>query len=180
MRSLWQLSNEMEYLNDLLDQAEGDLSKIEHAGQSLDDYLANVEIEEAEKLENYYRWIMWLEMEASAAKAQADQWLKTGGVLANRAENARTRLVEHLKRTGQKKVRTTSGRFVCLVGNGGSAPIDWAPDCTPEGVSETHDHLVETKLEIDNKAVRAALEAGNALPFAKLGERGKHVEFKTK
>jgi len=60
---------------------------------------------------------------------------------------------------------------VVLKGNGGLAPLLLDPGFTPKDVP-----VEFQKVDFDNKAIRKALDAGRKLPFAKEGERGKHLE----
>lgn len=73
----------------------------------------------------------------------------------------------------ENKVTEIPGKpySVLLKGNGGLAPLLLDPDFTPADVPAEFQ-----KVDFDNKAIRAALDAGRTLPFAKEGERGKHLE----
>lgn len=77
---------------------------------------------------------------------------------------------DSLVAVNRQKVRTT--RFhprICK--NGGKAPVvhdDTAPEKLPERF---------TIKERNNSEIRAALEAGEKLSFAQLGERGTHLRI---
>ena len=89
--------------------------------------------------------------------------------------NTRRRMIDRLKTAmediGKKEIKTDLHRFK-IVGNGGKQPLDIDEDCVPEEYTKT-----EVKVTPDKDKIRAALESGEVLPFASLGERGTHLKI---
>lgn len=111
---------------------------------------------------------------ANARKDQAEK------ILAEAKKDVSTadRLLEWaqycMASNGLEKV--TAGRFrFAIKGNGGKAPLIISDTITADSVP---DAFVRTKRELDKDAIRATLEAGVELEWAKIGERGKRLEIK--
>jgi uncharacterized small protein (DUF1192 family) len=89
--------------------------------------------------------------------------------------NTRRRMVDRLKTAmediGKKEIKTDLHKFK-IVNNGGKLPITVQEDCVPEEYTKT-----EVKITPDKEKIRAALESGEVLPFASLGERGTHLKI---
>ena len=84
---------------------------------------------------------------------------------ANGAKRLKDRLLLFFQAHGIKSLETPRFRVGVQL-NGGVAPLVIA---NPNDVPEDY---CKVKVEPDNQSIRAALEAGTQLPFAKLGERG--------
>jgi hypothetical protein len=89
--------------------------------------------------------------------------------------NTRRRMIDRLKNAmediGKKEIKTDLHKFK-IVNNGGKLPITIQEDCVPEEYTKT-----EVKITPDKDKIRAALESGEMLPFASLGERGTHLKI---
>jgi uncharacterized small protein (DUF1192 family) len=89
--------------------------------------------------------------------------------------NTRRRMIDRLKTAmediGKKEIKTDLHKFK-IVNNGGKLPITVQEDCVPEEYTKT-----EVKIIPDKDKIRAALESGEVLPFASLGERGTHLKI---
>jgi len=89
--------------------------------------------------------------------------------------NTRRRMVDRLKTAmediGKKEIKTDLHKFK-IVNNGGKLPMTVQEDCVPEEYTKT-----EVKITPDKDKIRAALESGEVLPFASLGERGTHLKI---
>lgn len=81
-------------------------------------------------------------------------------------EDMKCQLTEAVKATGQKTIATDQFIFT-LKGNGGQQPL--------EITGEVPDSFQKVVMEVDKKKIRTALEAGEKLEFAHLGERGSHL-----
>lgn len=172
MRPLYLIESDVLQLDALLDDCEGDLSKAEPGIQQWFDALGDEVLTKTDAVIDYCRQ---LRVEAEGAKAEAARWQAacvTRNLKADRIEGA---LLAFLDRHGYRSLSTATGRKITIAGNGGKRPVVFEEVINPEYI-EPRFRLVRT--EIDREAVRAALEAGEQLPFAKLGERGFHMRIK--
>lgn len=171
-RPLYAIADDLIALNDILDEAEGDLSRCGEAEAAVTAAIDSLAVEQAAKLDGYLNLIRQLRMEAVAAQAERDQYAQKAALRLKRAEMLERRLKEYLEATGQARAQTASGRVLSIVMNGGALPL----------------HLVEGKAvppeyhqvvrQIDREAIRAALAAGKELDFAELLPRGTHLRVK--
>lgn len=161
----WQISKELEQLEDLIDQqlsqTDGELTgTVEGLLKLQADIVEQVELEEVAKL-----------LRKNIAFAEA----YSGQAAAFRAEATRcTRIADRLKALAlvvldAKGIKSEGG--LTKRANGGAAPLTVLAE-SPDDVPE---RFTKTKIEIDNTAIRSALDAGEELEFASLGERGHHI-----
>jgi hypothetical protein len=172
-RTLYAITDDLLRLNDLLEGLEGDLSNAGVMEGAVTFWLESLEQEQAAKLDSYVGLLKTLRMEATAAKAEKEQWAMKERIRTNRADYLERRLKEHLEKTGQTKVQTASGRVVSVVKNGGVAPVEIKAGVVPTDVPADFQKVT---VEIDKAAVRAALTAGQELAFAELLPRGTHLK----
>lgn len=125
-----------------------------------------------EKLDAYAALIAEMEARAEVRTAEA----KRLSVLAGRDHKAAARLRERMlwffQQHGLKKEETA--RFtITLARHGGKAPlvIEVAPEDLPQQYQRVN-------IAPDTEAIRRALEAGQALPYARLGERGHSIRIR--
>lgn len=118
-----------------------------------------------------------MEARARARATEAERLRR----LAESDEKAVARLKNRLQwffeRHGLGKIETARFRLG-LQNNGGKLPLLITEDAKPEEAEERFHKVIPTRVEFDKDAVRQALEAGEELPFAKLGERGKRIVIK--
>lgn len=179
-RPLYAITADLHQLNDLLDDIEGDLSRLGEMEPAVTGWLDLLGEEQAAKLDGFIHLIRTLQMEATAAKAEEEQWAAKRKARESRAKYLETKLLRHLEATGQTKVTTASGRVVSVVKNGGVAPVEINAAYTPDDVEVPSD-CVRIKREFDKAMIRERLEAGGVgLPpnFATLGERGTSLRVK--
>lgn len=152
--------------SDLLNLLDTD---VEEVSPDLEVFFAALEAEEGAKLDGYLNAIKSLQMEADAAKVEADAYLGRAKVRTNRIDMMKVRLKQHLELTGRTSITTATGRPIRLQKNGGVVPllidqVDVAT-CFPT-------ELTKVKVEVDRDKIREKLEAGEVLQWARLGERG--------
>ena len=174
-RPLWELTAEISRLNDVLEEAEGDLSKLGESEAAVAAWLDALADEQAAKLDGYVMLIRKLEAEADAAKAEEAEWAAKRRAREARAAYLTARLKGHLEKTNQPKVTTAIGRLISVVKNGGAVPMAIKPGTDPAALPE---EFVRYVPELDRAAVRAALEAGRELDFAELLPRGTGLRIK--
>lgn len=97
--------------------------------------------------------------------------------LAKQNESTVARLKDYLlfnmEQLGKTKVETEQG--VAMVVNNSVAPVIYEENFDADGLPE---RFLKVSVSVDAKAVSEALRGGENLPFARLGERGKHVRLR--
>ena len=111
--------------------------------------------------------------EAKVYQAEADRLKALAETDLAAVERLKARLKTFFEVTGLKKVEGDRYR-VSLAGNGGRPPL--IVEDVP--VSEIPAQYQVVNWSLDRDAVRAALEAGTELNFARLGDRGSHIRIK--
>lgn len=117
------------------------------------------------------------EARAAAAKIEAKRLSELATRRATRAARVADALHAAMTLMQVQRVDTPIGT-VTRAKNGGKAPLVLADGTDPDVVAVDHPDLVEVRTIINNDAVRAALAAGVALPFARLAERGEHIRIR--
>jgi len=117
------------------------------------------------------------EAKADVVDAEVERLRKLGARRRNRAKRLKDGLHALMTLASTKRVDTPLGTAT-IAGNGGKAPLALDADVDPDVVAETHPDLVERTTVINHDAVRAALQAGVALPFARLAPRGEHIRIR--
>lgn len=170
-RTLFDIGADLLALDQLLDDLDGDVTdaSVEAAVTA---WTAELAADESRKLDNVVGYLRQLDMEEAAARAQAEQWQQKARSRAGRAAWMKELVRRHLLASGRTRAATETGHTVSVVGNGGKVPLDLSP-VDPDALPDRF-----TRRVLDPEAVRAALEAGEELPFARLGERGSHVRVK--
>jgi len=174
-RALYELTAELNRLNDLLEECEGDLSRLGDMEPAVTAWLESLEGEQAMKLDGYILLIRQLQAEAAAAKAEEELWAAKRRARESRAKFLELRLKSHLEKTGQARVTTAAGRVVSVVKNGGVPPLEIKAGTN---LYELPDEFVNYEPVLNKAAVRAVLEAGGELAFAELLPRGTSLRIK--
>lgn len=137
-----------------------------------------------EKLASYCKLIRNLEARANVRQAEADTFRQEANRLDALAEadlKAVEKLKERLKWFWQAHDlgKIEAGGFrINLQANGGVAPVQFTDDTKPEDADERFHKVIPARVDWDKDAVRKALQAGEELMFAKLGERGYRIVIK--
>lgn len=188
MPSLLDVRADYQALEQLLDEHNGELT--EENEPFFDELFKEMQASVADKADGYVGLIRRLESEQALAKSRKEQFAM--------AERAKIRSIEYLEaklldfgvqtqlltcaaevpgkkaKAPGKKIETTSGYTIAIQKNGGVAPMI---------VDEAFPDVDERFLKylppiIDKEKVRAALDAGEKLPFASLGDRGVRLTIK--
>ena len=169
-RSLLDIEADMQALDDLLFEAGGDITD-----PKVEEYVTNLlgENEAAlrAKSDGYARYIHELQARAAAANDQAERLKSRAKTATNQADWLKSRLKSVMELRGIKKIE---GQYatVGIRGNGGKTPMNVDENAT------LPDAFTIVVRNPDNEKIRAALEAGQKLPFASLGERGTHLSIR--
>lgn len=169
--TLYAIGEDLEALRALLEETGGDVTDAD-AEAAIDAWLAEGETAMREKLDAYGSLIREFETRAAGRKAEADRLASLATVDTNAAKRMKDRLRWFFEAQGVEKLETERFRFT-LANNGGKVPVSvlLPPEALPEWCQR-----VSVAADVD--AIRAKLEAGEALDFAALGERGRHLRIK--
>ena len=161
MSTLYELTGEYILLAEML-------SDEEEENQVILDTLEAIEGEFEEKAENYAKIIKMLEADSKAIKEEIDRLMKRKQSLEKRGEMIKQTLENAMKATGKTKFQTLLFRFN-ISKNGGKTPILITGE-VPEEYRKPG--------EANMAAIREALEAGEKLTFATMGERGESLKIR--
>lgn len=166
-KSLFQISDDLKSLDNALADCDG--SEQDPIFLDWFEKLATATLEERNtKLDNYGALISELEARSLARTEEAKRLQTLAKTDSNKAKRLKERLKFFFEQHGYGKIETDRYRF-SLVKNGGKSPVVLNDDYDPCDMPEEF-----TRLErmADLAAIREALEAGEELEFAALGERG--------
>jgi hypothetical protein len=167
---LFQITDDLAALDDLLAECGGDISDPGVAA-AVETWMAELDQNLKGKVDNYVALITEMRHRAETRSAEAERLANRARIDNDAADWLAVRLRQALDDRGLKKIETE--RYaVSVVGNGGKAPLLLTGD-VPSDWQKTR-----TTVEPDRERIRASLEAGEALPFATLGERGKRLAIK--
>lgn len=172
-RSLYEIGSEWLAVEQVLDDCGGDISDPRFEAE-ITKIVESIADEEGEKLDGMVRFFRQLDMESAAAKSEADEWLRRATAKDQLSQRIRGLIRDHLIRTVRPRLKVPSGMTLCVQTNGGTNPIE-IDRIEPEMVP---DHLCKVTRSIDREAVRAALEAGELLTFARILPRGSHLRIR--
>jgi hypothetical protein len=172
--TLWDIGADGRALNDLIEECGGDVTD-PRVSEAFDAMFLEVAKDEANKLEGYAQMIRMLETEAAVAKAEAEQFTMKARHRTNQVARMKERVKEYLESLGRTEAHTAKGRTFKIQKAGGVAPLVIDENYSPD---EIDPKFVKVVKSIDGGAVRSALEAGEPLAFARLGERGTYLALK--
>lgn len=170
-RTLFSISDDISELTRLLDEIEDEDLESE---KLITSWLGNLGEERDRKLDNYAALIAELEARAEVRKKEAQRLAK----LASTDEKKATMLKERLKwffEVNKLKTVETSRYKLSLTKSGGKPPLILDDAISP---ADLPDKFQKIHVEPDKSAIRAALEAGEELDFAHLGDRSSSLRIR--
>jgi Siphovirus Gp157 len=167
-RSLFQISDDIQYMNAVLDDLDDSQQQ-----QLISEWLETLAEERDRKLDNYATLIAELEARAEIRKKEAKRLNDLAAADENRAKLLKDRLKLFFETHHLKKIETDRFRL-SMVKHGGKTPL-----ILDESVvaSQLPERFQKVNIKPDTEAIRQALEAGEELDFAKLGERGASIRI---
>lgn len=128
------------------------------------------------KIENVAKWIKNLRSDVAALKSEEESFR----VRRQSAENRVKDLTHYLEYAlaGQPFEAADKSVSVKTVKNGGKAPIVFDEDAEFIDPNSIPEQFRKVSVDLDMTAIRDALEAGEILDFAHIGERGSHLVIK--
>ncbi len=169
-RSLFSISSDLEKLNELLDDCSDDAQQQE----LINNWLEQLGEERDRKLDNYCALINEMLARAEVRKAEAKRMMELASLDENRAKLLKERLKWFFQTHNLKTVETPRYKL-SLQRNGGKAPLILKDELSP---TELPERFQAVRIDPDTTAIREALERGEKLDFAALGDRGKSIRIK--
>ena len=169
MRTLFNISDDLEHLNSLLDELGDDTQQQELLSQ----WFEELGTERDRKLDGYAALIAEMQARAEVRKAEAKRMLELATLDEKRARLLKERLKWFFETHKLKTVETLRYRL-SLAKNGGKPPLI-LKDTSPQELPERFQQI---SVAPNNAAIRAALEAGEELEFAQLGVIGTSLKIK--
>jgi len=171
-QTLLDIAADMAALDELLAESGGEITPDTEA--TLDAFFAETEANLSEKVDAYCRLISEMEARAEVRKAEAKRLADRARVDENAADALRERLrfVWEARKLGKVQ---TARYTVSLAKVGGKQKLDLRV-----GVEDLPSWAVktETVTTANTDAIRAKLDAGEALPFASYMERGTRISIR--
>lgn len=169
-RTLFALAADMLALHDLLEECGGDITN-EATAAAVDAWFAENKERLHEKVDSYVALIREYEARSVALKAEADRLISRRRTTDNAIDGLKTRLQMAMEAMGTAKIDTDENT-VQIQANGGKPAMDIIDE---DAIPEEFGELAWT---LNKDKVRAALEAGQAVPGAVLKPRGKSLRIR--
>lgn len=169
-RSLFNISEDLEKLNEILDEASDDTQQQELLSQ----WFAQLGEERDRKLDAYAALIAEMLARAEVRKTEAKRLTELAAADEQRARLLKERLKWFFETHHLKTVETARYRL-SITKNGGKAPLILKAGIAPQQLPQ---RFQTVSVEPNTSAIRAALEAGEDLDFATLGDRGTSLRIK--
>lgn len=172
-QNLWQLDERIDALATVFDQLADDPTFEDAAKDAVLEYFGQAIEDRDAKLDRYAAFIDYVTVLAKARKAESDRLSALATIGENTAKRLKGFLKMWLESKGLKKIETPMRKF-WTQNNGGLRPII-VDKTDPMTVDPCYRKVT---VEFDNDAIRADLEAGIEVPFARFGEVGSHLRVK--
>lgn len=167
MPTLLTLAAEYEDMLDAMTDAEGcDDAYLEAVEKAMDEAGDDFD----KKADGYAGVIRELQLRANAQKEEAKRLMAKAKTAEANADWMKGVLLRAMNAT--ERIRIESDRFKIRVQKNSVRPLLLHVD--PEFLP---DKFVRVKRDADKKAITAALEAGESIPFAEFGEPGTHLRI---
>ena len=164
MSTLYELTTQYQALLDL-----GDSDDPEDQ-EAFRNTLEGLDYELDLKADDYAAVLMQLDGRAAMIDKEIERLTAIKTAIANNTNRMKQMLQWSMEQTGRTEIKTELHTFK-IQKNGGKAPL-------LINEPEVPDSYKKIILEIDREKIRAALEDGEQLPFAQIGERGTHLRVK--
>lgn len=172
---------------DAIDAAEPTVDLDSAAGAAVVEAFNDAKLNLAEAVDRRIAWIAFVEGQIIAARAARDAWdaqkKRLEALLSAMRQRTAATISEHTAADAKITFRGRLGELSVRT-NGGVLPMEVTlpPELTAEtleqfGIDERF-YKMRVTYELDSAAVRKALEGGETLPWAKLGERGSHLRIR--
>lgn len=163
--NLYDLTQQFQFLQDLLENPEVDQQMVE-------DTIADLELDIEEKADGYAKVIRNMEGMIAAIKQEQDRLATKKATLENSIKRLKTNLQEAMITTGKTKFKTELFSF-SIQKNGGADPV-----IVDVETDELPDDLVTIVEKPNLKAIADYIKETGDLTYAHFGERGESLRIK--
>lgn len=173
--TLFEISADLRALEELLTDIDGEITD-DAAGEAIEQWFDELGEARDTKIDNYCNLIAELTARSEARAAEAARISRLADVDNNAATRLKNALKAFMDIHGLAKLETPFHKLT-VAKNGGKAPLiipdEWRDDAVnaPEAYHRTF-------IKLDTEAIRADLEAGQAVEGCVIGERGTHLRIK--
>lgn len=181
-QTLLELADDLRAIDEMWDERGGD-GELLHGDDAvvaqLDAWLQDTACAVNIKLDSYAALIRECEARAQMRREEAQRMSELARMDTAKATRLKERLKLFFEMRELSKVETPRFR-VSLVANGGKLPLVLDESTDWKGIYNNFPMvgLVEVSYEPDKNEIRGALEDGELLPFARLGERGQSIRIR--
>lgn len=172
-RTLFQITDDLAALDDLLDEVGGDVSDPRVAA-AVEAWMAELDSDLNRKVDGYAAFITELEARSESRSKEAARLAARAKSDANKAGFLKERLRLALQSRKIKKLETDR-YLVTVATNGGKQPLDIHD---PNAVPPEYREIIPQTWELNADKIRAALADGMEVPGAILMDRGTHLRIK--
>jgi len=173
MSTLYEINHDINDLENQLEELDLNNASQEEHNAFIERWLC-LEGQLHSKLDNYGIFIRELEARAEVRKAEAKRLQERATVDENKAKALKESLLYVFTARDLKKLETKRFSF-SRAKNGGKAPVIMDEQIP---ISEIPTEYQTVIVQISKETIRKALESGQELPFARLGERGENIRIK--
>lgn len=174
-KSLWEISADMQALDELLFEADGEISD-EEMEAAIDAWLQENADNLTQKLDGYCAVIAEREALAELRVREGRRLIALANSDLHKTTALRLRLKSFFEAHGMTKYETGRHKFT-VAKNGGQQPIIIQPDWLVEP-ARAPERFHKVTIELDKDAIRSALLAGEEVEACVLDERGTHLRIK--
>jgi outer membrane murein-binding lipoprotein Lpp len=176
-RTLFDITNDLQALDDLLSEMDGDVSEGD-AEVAIDKWLTQLGEERDNKLNAYAYLIKSLDAQTDALKSEMDRLRARRNATENKIAKLKERLQFHLETSGTEKIKTDL--FTFAVQKSGGKPKVVLSDYYLEHPVELPEGMRRVKFEADLEAIREAIENDpeNNKVFGYIAEPGRHLRIR--
>ena len=168
-RTLFSIGDDLEHLNNLLDECGDDAEQI----NLINDWFLTLGEERDRKLDNYVSLISEMQGRAAIRKSESQRLLELSAFDELRAKQLKDRLKVFFEQHDIRKIDTQ--RYRLSLCNNSSRPLVVDPNIATTDLPEKYQKV---SIEANTTTIREDLKAGVELPFARLGDAGKHIRIK--
>lgn len=142
--------------------------------EALADTMEGIEGALEDKLDSYAYVLSSLDGDINTVDAEIKRLQEFKKGLVKNRDGIKKNMYSSMIALDTRKIKTAKHQFT-IAKNGGKLPVVIYDGIIPELVPE---EFRVTKYDFDKDAIRTALENGDFIPFAELGERGESLRIK--
>lgn len=170
MQSLFDISEDMQALDDLLFEMGGDVTD-EASMKTVEAFIAELKANFEAKADNYAALITTMQKRAQVRLEEAERLRQRANIDSKAADYLKAKLKMVMEEKGLKKLETARFR-ISVAGNGGLAPLKIYDESL---IPQVYFDLVP---HINMQRIREAIDHEQDVPGADIEPRGTHLRIK--